>query len=119
MDQVLVTIAARDFSFIAEQNLRDIFHELSRIRIKINLMENTALSFSICVDWDERKIPELIKSLEDEFMVKYNRGLELVTIRHYDQQTIERVSVNKEILLEEKSRYTVQMVMRDLSCIDE
>jgi aspartate kinase len=93
MDQVLVTIAARDFSFIAEQNLRDIFHELSRLRIKLNLMENTALSFSICADWDERKIPELIKSLEDEFMVKYNRGLELVTIRHYDQQTIERVTV--------------------------
>jgi len=119
MDQVLVTIAARDFSFIAEQNLRDIFHELSRLRIKINLMENTALSFSICADWDERKIPELIKSLEDEFMVKYNRGLELVTIRHYDQQTIERVTVNKDILLEEKSRYTVQMVMRDLSRTDE
>ncbi len=119
MNQVLVTIAARDFSFIAEQNLRDIFHELSRLRIKINLMENTALSFSICADWDERKIPELIKSLEDEFMVKYNRGLELVTIRHYDQETIERVTVNKDILLEEKSRYTVQMVMRDLSCADE
>lgn len=114
MDQVLVTIAARDFSFIAEQNLSDIFHELSRLRIKINLMENTALSFSICADWDERKIPELIKSLEDEFMVKYNRGLELVTIRHYDQQTIDRVTVNKEILLEEKTRYTVQMVMRDI-----
>lgn len=119
MDQVLVTIAARDFSFIAEQNLRDIFHELSRLRIKINLMENTALSFSICADWDERKIPELIKSLEDEFMVKYNRGLELVTIRYYDQKTIDRVTVNKEILLEEKSRHTVQMVMRDLNTLDE
>lgn len=119
MNQVLVTIAARDFSFIAEQNLSDIFHELSRLRIKINLMENTALSFSICTDWDERKIPELIKSLEDEFTVKYNRGLELVTIRHYDQQTIDRVTVNKDILLEEKTRYTVQMVMRDLSCAAE
>lgn len=119
MNQVLVTIAARDFSFIAEQNLSDIFHELSRLRIKINLMENTALSFSICADWDERKIPELIKSLEDEFIVKYNRGLELVTIRHYDQDTIDRVTVNKEILLEEKTRYTVQMVMRDLDSTDK
>ncbi|HOP64588.1 MAG TPA: aspartate kinase [Spirochaetota bacterium] len=119
MNQALVTIAARDFSFIAEQNLRDIFHELSRLRIKINLMQNTALSFSVCADWDERKIPELMKALGDEFMIKYNRGLELVTIRHYDQETIERVTVNKEILLEEKSRYTVQMVMRDLDCIIE
>jgi len=77
-------------------------------------MQNTALSFSICVDWDERKIPELIRSLEAHYMIKYNKGLELVTIRHYDQDTIDRVTVNKEILLEEKTRNTVQMVMRDL-----
>jgi len=114
MDQVLITISARDFSFIAENNLGDIFHELSRLRVRINVMQNTALSFSICVDWDERKIPELIKSLGTDYMIKYNNGLELVTIRHYDQETIGRVILNKEILLEEKTRNTVQMVMRDL-----
>lgn len=115
MEQVLITISARDFSFIAEQNLGDIFHELSRLRVRINVMQNTALSFSICVDWDERKIPELIKSLEADYMIRYNRGLELVTIRHYDQETIDRVTVNKEILLEEKARNTVQMVMRNIT----
>jgi len=114
MDQVLITISARDFSFIAEHNLGDIFHELSRLRVRINVMQNTALSFSICVDWDERRIPELIKSLETDYIIKYNRGLELVTIRHYDQETIDRVIVNKEVLLEEKTRNTVQMVMRDM-----
>jgi len=67
------------------------------------------------VDWDERKIPELIKALKKDYDVKYNTGLELVTIRHYDQETIDRVSSGKEILLEEKSRHTCQMVMRDLS----
>jgi len=114
MNQVLITITSRDFSFIAEQNLGDIFHELSRHRVRINVMQNTALSFSICADWDERKIPVLIKSLETDYMVKYNKNLELVTIRHYDDETIARVTENKEILLEEKSRYTVQMVMRDI-----
>jgi len=114
MEQVLITISARDFSFIAEHNLGDIFHELSRLRVRINVMQNTALSFSICVDWDERKIPELLKSLETDYVIKYNKGLELVTIRHYDNETIERVTVNKELLLEEKTRNTVQMVMRDL-----
>ncbi len=114
MDQVLITISARDFSFIAEHNLGDIFHELSRLRVRINVMQNTALSFSICVDWDERRIPELIRSLESDYIIKYNRGLELVTIRHYDQETIDRVIVNKEVLLEEKTRNTVQMVMRDM-----
>ena len=119
MGQVLITISARDFSFIAENNLGDIFHELSRLRVRINVMQNTALSFSICVDWDERKIPELIKSLETDYMIKYNKGLELVTIRHYDHETIERVIINKEVLLEEKTRNTIQMVMRDLDKVTE
>jgi len=114
MNQALITVSTRDFSFIMEQNLGDIFHELSRFRVKINVMENTALSFSISVDWDERKIPELIKALENDYNVRYNTNLELVTIRHYDQATIERVTEGKEILLEEKSRHTCQMVMRRL-----
>ncbi|MFA5519026.1 MAG: aspartate kinase, partial [Spirochaetota bacterium] len=115
MNQVLITIAARDFSFIVEQNLRDIFHALSEIRIKINVMQNTALSFSISADWDEKKIIALITRLEKDYMIKYNKNLELVTIRYYDQATIERVTVNKEILLEEKNRNTVQMVMREIA----
>lgn len=115
MNQVLVTVAARDFSFIVEQNLRDIFHALSEARVRINVMQNTALSFSISADWDERKVMAFISSLEKDYMIKYNTGLELVTIRNYDQATIERVTLNKEVLLEEKSRNTVQMVMRDMS----
>ena len=115
MNQVLITVAARDFSFIVEQNLRDIFHALSENRIRINVMQNTALSFSLSADWDEGKVLSLISALEKDYKIKYNMGLELVTIRNYDQATIDRVTVNKEILLEEKSRNTVQMVMRDIS----
>lgn len=117
MNQVLITVSTKDFSFIAEQNLGDIFYELSRFRVRINVMQNTALSFSMSVDWDERKIPELIKAFEKDYDVRYNTGLELVTIRHYDQETIDRVTSGKEILLEEKSRHTCQMVMRDLAAI--
>ena len=117
MDQALITVSTRDFSFIVEQNLGDIFYELSKFRIRINVMQNTALSFSMSVDMDERKVPELIKALENDYDVRYNTGLELVTIRHYDQETIDRVTAGKEILLEEKSRHTCQMVMRDLSIL--
>lgn len=115
MNQTLITISSRDFSFIMEQNLGDIFYELSKFRVRINVMQNTALSFSMSVDWDDRKIPGLIKSLEKDYEVRYNMNLELVTIRHYDQDTIDRVTMCKEILLEEKSRHTCQMVMRDLA----
>jgi aspartate kinase len=75
-------------------------------------MQNTALSFSVSIDHDERKLTKIIDTLESKFTVKYNTGLELITIRHYDQETIERVSLNKEIILEEKSRHTVQLVAR-------
>jgi aspartate kinase len=115
MNQVLITISPRDFSFIAEQTLGDIFYKLYNLNIRINVMQNTALSFSISVDWNEKKIPELIKLLETDYIIKYNTNLELVTIRNYDNETIERVSLNKEILLEEKSRSTIQMVMRDIA----
>ncbi len=115
MNQTLITVSSRDFSFIMEQDLGDIFYKLSRFRVRINVMQNTALSFSMSVDWDERRIPDLIKALEKDYDVRYNTNLELVTIRHYDQETIGRVTRNKEILLEEKSRHTCQMVMRDLS----
>jgi aspartate kinase len=115
MNQVLITISPRDFSFIAEQNLGDIFYKLSGLGIRINVMQNTALSFSISVDRDEKKILQLIKLLETDYIVKYNTNLELVTIRNYDDETIKRVTKNKEILLEEKSRNTMQMVMRDIA----
>ena len=115
MNQTLITVSSRDFSFIMEQDLGDIFYILSKFRVRINVMQNTALSFSMSVDWDDRRIPELIKALEKDYDVRYNTSLELVTIRHYDQETIGRVTMNKEILLEEKSRHTCQMVMRDLS----
>lgn len=117
MNQALITVSTRDFSFIVEKNLGDIFYEIDRLRLKINVMQNTALSFSFSVDTDDRKVPELIKLLEQDYEVRYNTGLELVTIRHYDQETIDRVTAGKEILLEEKSRHTCQMVMRDLSVL--
>lgn len=117
MNQTLITVSTRDFSFIVEKNLGDIFYEIDHIRLKINVMQNTALSFSFSVDTDDRKVPELIKVLEQDYDVRYNTGLELVTIRHYDQETIDRVTAGKEILLEEKSRHTCQMVMRDLAVL--
>ena len=76
-------------------------------------MENSAISFSACVDGEERKIPKLIALLKSNFRVLYNDGLELVTIRYYDQPTIDRVVIGKKVLVEHKSRHTVQLVMKN------
>lgn len=113
VDQVLLSVFPKDFSFIIEENLSQIFEFLHLHRIKVNTMLNSALSFSISFDHDEAKLSKLIQALAGTYKIKYNTGLELVTIRYYDQQTIERVVENKEVLLEVKSRNTCQMVMKN------
>ncbi|TND08814.1 MAG: aspartate kinase [Bacteroidetes bacterium] len=111
--QVLISISPKDFSFIVEENLRDIFDLFYRHGVRINTMQNSAISFSVCVDNNERKLPGLIETLQKNYRVLYNEHLELVTIRYYDQATIDRVTTGKKTLLEVRSRYTVQMVMKN------
>ncbi|HKR03675.1 MAG TPA: aspartate kinase [Bacteroidia bacterium] len=118
-NQVLITISAKDFSFIAEENLSTIFGIFAKHGVKINLMQNSAISFSVCMDNDLFKIPALIDELKTHFKILYNENLELYTIRHYFPSTIETLSAGKEILLEQRSRLTAQLVMRGLKTKEE
>ncbi|QIL41477.1 aspartate kinase [Pedobacter sp. HDW13] len=113
INQALISIFPKDYSFIIEENLSNIFELFHNHKIKINTMLNSAISFSVSVDDHPTQIERLIKDLSEEFTVKYNKGLELVTIRYYNQHTIDRVTVDKDILLEVKSRHTCQMVMKN------
>ncbi len=115
MNQILLSITPKDFSFIVEENLSDIFHRLATINAKINLMQNSALSFSIALDKDKIDIQKLLNLFQDSFNVKYNENLELVTIRHFDQATIDRVTEGKEIVVEQKTKQTVRFLMKDLA----
>lgn len=115
VNQVLISISPKDFSFIAEENFSDIFNLFAEKQVKVNVMQNSAISFSVSVDADERKLPALIKTLQKQYRVLYNDNLELITIRYYDQATIDRVTIDKKILLEVKSRYTVQLVVKPLA----
>ncbi|MGV3559710.1 aspartate kinase [Larkinella arboricola] len=115
MNQTLISFHPKDFSFIAEENLSKIFGQFAEFGVKINLMQNTAISFSIAVDNRPDRLAGLLSRLQEEFRITYNEGLELITIRHYDDKTIERVLVNKKLLVEQKSRYTVQLVVKDLN----
>jgi aspartate kinase len=111
-EQVLISISAKDFSFISEDNLSNIFATLAQLGVKINLMQNSAISFSVCVDDDEFKIPQLIMQLQNDYKVLYNKNLVLYTVRHYYPSTIESITEGKEILVEQRSRHTAQFVMR-------
>ena len=117
MNQVLISLTPKDFSFVVEENLQDIFSYLSKESIRIHLMQNSAVSFSFCVDAEKVDLKKLYDHFTTDYLVKYNEGLELVTIRHYDQATIERVTIEKEIYLEQKSRHTARIVMKDVSLI--
>jgi len=107
-DQMLISFSTRDFSFITEEKLHRLFGEFTRLNIKVNLMQNSAISFTVCVNHPQQKLAHLIESLNDNFEIKYNEGLELLTIRHFDEETIERYLSGKKILFEQRSRRTYQ-----------
>jgi aspartate kinase len=111
-NQVLISIAATDFSFIAEDCLSKIFGLFAKAGCKINLMQNSAISFSVCVDNDPFTLPDLLMELKKEYRVLYNDNLVLYTIRHYNTFTLEQLTKDREILLEQRSRNTAQVVMR-------
>ncbi len=113
-EQVLFSIMPKDFSFLIEKNLSDIFSKLAKVNAHINIMQNSALSFSFLLDENESLIREIISVLQDSYIVKYNTDLELVTIRHYDQKTIELVTGGKEILMEQRSRTTARFVLASM-----
>jgi aspartate kinase len=115
VDQVLISIIPKDFSFIDELSLSEILAVFAHNSIHISLMQNSAISFSVCVDNNPRKLNQLFDELGKNYKIRYNTGLELITIRHYDQATIDRVMEDgKSILLEMKSRLTAQFVVRNL-----
>lgn len=111
-NQVLASIFPKDFSFIAEQNLSRIFSDFAKNGVKINLMQNSAISFSVCFDRDRINTPALLRDLEKNFNVKYNFNLGLITIRHYEKAKVESLIKGYEILLEQKSRTTLQLVVK-------
>lgn len=114
MNQILFSFTPKDFSFIVEENLSDIFNRLASINAKINMMQNSALSFSIALDREKIDLNKFIALFSNTFKVKYNENLELVTIRHFDQETIDRVLENKEVIVEQKTKQTVRFLMKDL-----
>jgi aspartate kinase len=110
-NQILLSIQPKDFSFIAEDNLSAIFAHFANCSVKVNTMQNSALSFSVCVDDDDFKIPQLISALQSEFKVLYNKDAQLLTVRNYNPEIVKNLTENKSILLEQRSRSTLQMVL--------
>ena len=112
-NQVLFSFTPNDFSFIVEENLSILFKGLSACSAKINLMQNSALSFSILLDELKINKEKILEYFKKEYTIKYNEGLELITIRHYDEQIISKMTKGKVILVEQKTRETARFVVKN------
>ncbi len=110
-DQVLLSLTPKDFSFIIEDDLTNIFSVLSKHNIRVNLMQNSALSFSILVD-NKVNINEILDLFKSEYHVKYNDDVELLTVRHYNDNTLARLTKGKNTILEQKTRQTARLVLK-------
>ncbi len=110
-NQMLISISSKDFSFIVEENFSNIFGLFASNGVKINVMQNSAISFTICVDYNESKCAQLINQLERDYNVKSNIHLELLTISNYEQAQLDSFIENKKILMEQRNRSSVQLVL--------
>lgn len=112
-NQLLLTLSPRDFSFIAEEKLSRIFATLAKYRLRLNLMQNSAITFSFCIDLNEAIFENFINELHDEYEVLYNKNVRLLTIRHYTEEVINKLTQDKNVLVEQRSRLTARFVVMD------
>jgi aspartate kinase len=116
--QALMHISTLDYSFVAEQHIARLFKIASDLRIFVNMMQNTAVSFSVCVPDVPDRIEKFVQLVSDEFKVKTERGLELITIRHFMPETVENLKKNKIVLLEQSIQNTMHMVVKNVPAIE-
>ena len=110
-NQILISIADPNLSFIVEDHISKIFSFLSLFNIRVNLMQNSAVSFSICVDNDKKKINSLFDKLSNDFKISYNENVFLYTVRHYTLNKEDKFLIDKKILIEQRTRNNLQLVL--------
>lgn len=111
-DQLLISLSSLDFSFIMEENISEIFSLLHKYKMKVHLIQNSAISFSVCVDDKFGNFQELKGILSKKFKVTYNDNVSLYTIRHFNERSADAVAKGKEVLVRQVSRETMQIVTR-------
>ena len=111
-DLALIRLSSLDFSFIIEKNISDIFAMLHKHKMKVDLIQNSAISFSVCVFDKFNKIDELLHELRGRFQVDYTAEVSLYTIRHFQAESADFLLRKHELLLEQRTQETMQLVMR-------
>lgn len=110
-NQVLLSLSPRDLSFIGEDELYSIVSLAKRNNTKINLIQSSAISLSLCCDFKEELFSSFFDKLKKDFFFLYNENKELITVRHFNEESIKRVTEGKNILLEQRTRVTAHFVV--------
>lgn len=111
-DQVLISLSTLDFSFMVEENISEIFRLFHLYQMKVDLIQNSAISFAVCVDNRFHNLEKLIQHLKARFKVEYTPGVSLYTVRHFDEKAINSLEKGKDVLLKQVTQNTVQVVTR-------
>jgi aspartate kinase len=112
-NQLLISLSSIDFSFIMEENISEIFALLHKFKIKVSLIQNSAISFTICIEDKFNNFNDLRLILSKKFKVSYNENVSLYTIRHFTKEAAEMVEKNKTVLIRQTSRETLQIVTKE------
>ena len=112
-NQVLISLSSLDFSFMVEDNIAEVFQLLSTYKLKVDLIQNSAISFSVCVDNKFNGLEKLVKQLKGKFKVRVTTGVSLYTIRHFTQNALDKFQQDKTVLLKQVAQSTVQLVTQN------
>jgi aspartate kinase len=110
--QMLLSLIPKDLSFVMGDNLAGLFHLVVQTGLKVNLVQTGAVSINICIDHEEHKLDELLRELRKDYSVLYNEGVEMLTVRHSTPEAAALVTGTREVLLSQKTRNTVRLVVR-------
>jgi aspartate kinase len=113
-DQILVSFKVTDFTFIHEGHIHQIYAVLEKLKLKVNMLQTSAISISIVIDRQLFKLEKLVEALKKQFEVRYNESLQLITIKNHNPVIIEDLTKNREVLMEQVTRSTFQMVIKPL-----
>lgn len=116
--QAVLYISTRDFSFVAEQHLSQLFSLIAKYRLQVNMMQNTAISFVVCVNDIDDRVHKFKENIKEEFKVLIDRDLELITVRHYQKEMLNNLRKGKIVILEDRVKNTIQMVLKKVPMIE-
>src|SRR5690625_3860890 len=111
-NQVLLSLSALDFSFMMEDTIGEVFKLLHKYKMKVNLIQSSAISFTVCVSDMYDNLEKLLEELQKHFRVRYNTNVKLYTIRHFQPDTGKTIEKENEVLLRQQSRETLQLIVR-------